>query len=95
MALIEKYEEALKILKSLSLSSRGECNVYFLMGRIYKKLQDKKNAILCFTMAQDHLSNKTINIVKDAIGKLLCLIGRENPFFRRCDNVTRGILQAF
>ncbi len=69
LTLLGRYEEALKCLKSLVGQHVAECNVHYLMGRIYKVLGNKSEAIKCFTFAQDRLSNKSCNMIKEAIGK--------------------------
>lgn len=57
-------------LKSLSQQNVAECNVHYLMGQIYKQFGQIQEAIHCFTLAQDRLSNKAFTLVKDAIEKV-------------------------
>ena len=69
LTLLGRYEEGLKNLKTLVGHHVAECNVHYLMGRIHKMLGNKSEAIKCFTFAQDRLSSKSSNMIKEAIGK--------------------------
>lgn len=47
----------------------SECNVHYLMGRVYQKLGKTREAIKSFTLAQDQLlSTKSGTVIKEAIG---------------------------
>eukprot|EP01125_Pyxidicula_operculata_P012546 TRINITY_DN4120_c1_g1_i1.p1 TRINITY_DN4120_c1_g1~~TRINITY_DN4120_c1_g1_i1.p1 ORF type:complete len:787 (+),score=148.05 TRINITY_DN4120_c1_g1_i1:83-2362(+) len=63
------YTEALKLLEELNSVSQKEYNVFVLMGKIYKKLNQPDKAMSCFTTALD-LDSKSSNYVKAAISKL-------------------------
>lgn len=71
MMLLGDFSGALKELKMLAGQNVSECNVYYLMGRIYQQMGDKKQAVQCFTLAHDRLSNKASNVLKDAIGNFI------------------------
>jgi hypothetical protein len=64
-------EDSLVGLQELCGQHVAECNVHYLMGRIYQKLGKKREAIKSFTLAQDQLlSTKSGNIIKEAIGNI-------------------------
>jgi len=66
---LEQYEEARKELEILKDFAPKEAPIYFLMGKIYKKLGQIGKAMNCFTMALD-LDTKSANYIKSAIDKL-------------------------
>ncbi|TPX37065.1 hypothetical protein SmJEL517_g01116 [Synchytrium microbalum] len=68
--LARQPNEALDELHKLELEAQGECNVYFLMGKVYKRLGQNQRAIHYLTMAQDHQAHGSTNIIKDAIDKV-------------------------
>jgi len=70
LTIMKRYKEALEQLLYLK-DIIQECNVFFLMGKIYAKLGDTQNALLAYTQAQDYLKPKSSNMVKEAIGKFL------------------------
>lgn len=45
--------EALAELKELVNMVPDESNVHFMLGRVYKILHDKSNAVKCFTIAMN------------------------------------------
>lgn len=51
LMMLNKPREALSELKILQDVAPDEANVWFLMGRLYKMLKDKGNAVRAFTMA--------------------------------------------
>ena len=56
-------------LKELCGLHVAECNVHYLMGRVYQQLGNKREAIRSFTLAQDQLlSTKSGSVIKEAIG---------------------------
>ncbi|KAI8807852.1 hypothetical protein BJ742DRAFT_854013 [Cladochytrium replicatum] len=64
---LTRYQDALEILEQLKETSMSECNVHFVMGRIYQTIGDRSKAILAYTMAQDYSSARSCGLVKDAI----------------------------
>jgi len=67
----EKYEQALEELQTLQEIAPKEASVFFLMGRIYKKLGLQEKAMINFSIALDlRPSNADVNSIKSAIEKL-------------------------
>jgi len=69
LTIMQRYKEALDQLLYLK-DIIQECNVFFLMGKIYAKLGDTQNALLAYTQAQDYLKPKSSNMVKEAIDQV-------------------------
>jgi len=69
LAVMERYTEALGLLERLKDKTQ-ECNVYFLLGLVHKKLGDHRQALVAFTLAQD-ARNKDAAMLKDSIGTFL------------------------
>ncbi|ORX73513.1 TPR-like protein [Anaeromyces robustus] len=69
LTIMKRYKEALEQLLYLK-DIIQECNVFFLMGKIYAKLGDTQNALLAYTQAQDYLKPKSSNMVKEAIDQV-------------------------
>ncbi|KAH8153153.1 uncharacterized protein LAJ45_02740 [Morchella importuna] len=66
---LKMYPSALNELKILKDIAPDEANVHFLLGKLYKLLKDKKNAIKHFTDAMN-LDPKAGHLIKDAIENL-------------------------
>ena len=67
----ENYEAALDELHKLKDIAPKEASVFFLMGRIYKKLGIQEEAMINFSVALDlHPANTDVNSIKNAIEKL-------------------------
>jgi len=67
----ERYSEALDELEQLREVAPREASVYFLMGRIFKKLEMPNRAMLNFSTALDlKPSSADVNSIKAAIEKL-------------------------
>jgi len=67
----EHYEAALEELNKLQEIAPKEASVFFLMGRIYKKLGLQEKAMISFSIALDlRPSNADVNSIKNAIEKL-------------------------
>jgi len=67
----EKYEEALEELQELQEIAPKEASVFFLMGRIYKKLGLPDKAMINFSVALDlRPSTADTNAIKNAVEKL-------------------------
>ncbi|KAK3253653.1 Cell division cycle protein 27 [Cymbomonas tetramitiformis] len=67
----ERYEEALAELEILKDFAPREASVFFLMGKIYKKLDRTKQAMLNFSTALDlKPASSDVNLIKSAIEKL-------------------------
>ncbi|GAQ84112.1 DNA-binding cell division cycle control protein [Klebsormidium nitens] len=65
------YEEALAELEALKEVAPKEASLYFLMGKIFKKLDNPDKAMLNFSTALDlKPSNADVNQIKAAIEKL-------------------------
>ena len=75
------FKEALENLEDLCGRHVAECNVHYLMGRVYQQLGKKREAIRSFTLAQDQLlSTKSGTIIKEAIG--IYLLHNERNYWR-------------
>lgn len=67
----ENYDAALAELNKLQEIAPKEASVFFLMGRIYKKLGLQEKAMINFSIALDlRPSNADVNSIKGAIEKL-------------------------
>ncbi|KAH7278300.1 hypothetical protein KP509_38G034900 [Ceratopteris richardii] len=67
----ERYEDALKELEYLKEVAPRESSVFFLMGRIYKRLNMPEQAMHHFCIALDlKPSSADVNLIKSAIEKL-------------------------
>ena len=67
----ENYDQALEELQTLQEIAPKEASVFFLMGRIYKKLGLQEKAMINFSIALDlRPSNADVNSIKSAIEKL-------------------------
>lgn len=67
----ERYEDALKELEYLNEVAPRESSVFFLMGRIYKRLNMPEQAMHHFCIALDlKPSTADVNLIKSAIEKL-------------------------
>lgn len=69
ISIIEQFEIALKELHTLRELAPKEPPIYFLLGKIYKKLKQPDKAMIYFTTAMD-LDTKNVNTIKNAIEKL-------------------------
>jgi len=68
---IENYEQALAQLEQLQEIAPKEASVFFLMGRIYKKLGMHDKAMINFSVALDlRPSTADTNAIKNAVEKL-------------------------
>ena len=68
---IENYEQALAQLEQLQEIAPKEASVFFLMGRIYKKLGMQDKAMINFSVALDlRPSTADTNAIKNAVEKL-------------------------
>ncbi|KAJ7557247.1 hypothetical protein O6H91_05G118700 [Diphasiastrum complanatum] len=67
----ENYQDALEVLEQLKEVAPRESSVYFLMGKIYKRLDQPECAIYNFCIALDlKPSAADVNLIKTAIEKL-------------------------
>jgi anaphase-promoting complex subunit 3 len=66
LAVMQDYSEALKVLERLKEKTQ-ECDVYYLLGVVHKKLGDHRQAMLNFTLAQD-ARTKDGALLKESIG---------------------------
>jgi anaphase-promoting complex subunit 3 len=67
----ERYHDALAELEQLKEVAPRESSVYFLMGKIYKRLDMLERAIYHFCIALDlKPSASDVNLIKTAIEKL-------------------------
>jgi anaphase-promoting complex subunit 3 len=67
----ENYDDALRELQILQEIAPKEASVYFLMGRIHKKLGEHEKAMINFSIALDlRPSNTDVNSIKNQIEKL-------------------------
>ena len=66
---LNKLPESLEVLQELKSLCPKEAPIYVFMGKIYKRLGDKKQALKAFTMALE-LDQKDTNMVKGLIEKL-------------------------
>jgi anaphase-promoting complex subunit 3 len=72
---LNRLEEALAVLNPVKDADPAECNVHFLLGRIYKKMGKKDLAIRAFTMAQDSSGARISAAIKEEIGKaFFCIV---------------------
>lgn len=62
-------EDALDDLKYLKDAAPDDANIHFLLGRTYKKLRDRMNAIRHFTIALN-LDPKSQGVIKEAMESL-------------------------
>ncbi|KAJ3410603.1 hypothetical protein HDV05_003553 [Chytridiales sp. JEL 0842] len=67
---LNRCEEALAVLEPVKHADPAECNVHFLLGKIYKKMGKRDLAIRAFTMAQDSSGAKISASIKEEIDKL-------------------------
>ncbi|TPX34438.1 hypothetical protein SeMB42_g07316 [Synchytrium endobioticum] len=79
LVLLNRNQEALDELHKLELQAQGECNVYYLMGKVYRRLGQNHRAIHYLTMAQDHQVHQSTNIIKDAIDKVSGGMEEDDP----------------
>ena len=66
---LERYPEALTVLEDLLTQVPKEAPIHIVIGKIYKKLDQKDKALLHFNRALD-LDPKDTNMVKSQIDKL-------------------------
>lgn len=67
----EKLSQALGELEALLQLAPRESSVYFLLGKVYKRLEQPEKAMLHFSLALDHKpSSNDANLIKAAIEKL-------------------------
>ena len=66
---LNRYQEALKVCQELKNLCPKEAPIFVTMGKIYKKLGQKKQALQAYTMALE-LDQKDTNCVKALIDKL-------------------------
>jgi anaphase-promoting complex subunit 3 len=67
----DRLEEALSELQALKECAPREASVFFLMGKIYKKLNMHNQAMVNFSIALDLKPPSTdVNLIKSAIEKL-------------------------
>lgn len=66
---LNRYHESLKVCQELKTLCPKEAPIFVTMGKIYKKLGDKKQALQAYTMALE-LDQKDTNRVKQLINKL-------------------------
>jgi anaphase-promoting complex subunit 3 len=69
LAHLGQYKESLEELNLLKIMAPKEAPIYFLMGKIYKKMDDIDNALNHLTIAFD-LDSKNANHIKSVIDKL-------------------------
>eukprot|EP01119_Soliformovum_irregulare_P025422 TRINITY_DN9413_c0_g1_i2.p1 TRINITY_DN9413_c0_g1~~TRINITY_DN9413_c0_g1_i2.p1 ORF type:complete len:528 (-),score=128.85 TRINITY_DN9413_c0_g1_i2:80-1663(-) len=70
LASLEEYEMALQEAESLQESAPREAPIYFLMGKIHRKLNDIPSAIFYLTSALDMAENKHSNYIKNVIDRI-------------------------
>ena len=68
LALLDRCEEALLVLESLTDYASSECNVHYLKGKILKRLGRHKDAVMSWTMAMDCVRGRGVNLIKESIG---------------------------
>ncbi|KAK3246551.1 Cell division cycle protein 27 [Cymbomonas tetramitiformis] len=67
----DRHEEALSELEALKECAPREASVFFLMGKIYKKLDKANQAMVSFSIALDlKPSSSDVSLIKSAIEKL-------------------------
>ena len=67
----DRFQEALEELEELKTVAPREASVFFLMGRIYKKLGLADQAMVNFSVALDlKPASADVNLIKSAIEKL-------------------------
>jgi len=66
---LNRYQESLKVCQELKSLCPKEAPIFVTMGKIFKKLGDKKQALQAYTMALE-LDQKDTNRVKSLIDKL-------------------------
>ena len=67
----DRFQDALQELESLKEVAPREASVFFLMGRIYKKLNLPEEAMVNFSTALDlKPASGDVNLIKSAIEKL-------------------------
>ena len=67
----DRFQEALEALEELKTVAPREASVFFLMGRIYKKLGLADQAMVNFSVALDlKPASSDVNLIKNAIEKL-------------------------
>eukprot|EP00038_Savillea_parva_P018736 m.25338 g.25338 ORF g.25338 m.25338 type:complete len:734 (-) comp4227_c0_seq1:59-2260(-) len=66
---LDRNEEALEELQALTVLAPKESAVYFLMGKIYRKLGQSDKALMHFSWSMDLDPKGNNNLVKDAINK--------------------------
>ena len=66
---LNRHKESLEVLQELKTLCPKEAPIYVTMGKIYRKLGDKKQALQAYTMALE-LDQKDTNRVKSLIEKL-------------------------
>ena len=67
----DRFQDALEELESLKEVAPREASVFFLMGRIYKKLNLPEEAMVNFSTALDLKPvSGDVNLIKSAIEKL-------------------------
>lgn len=68
---VERYHDALAELEALKAQAPREASLYFLMGKIYKRLEQPDRAMVHFSLALDlKPSSSDANAIKAAIEKL-------------------------
>jgi len=67
----DRFQEALEELEALKEVAPREASVFFLMGKIYKKLDLPDQAMVNFSVALDlKPASGDVNLIKSAIEKL-------------------------
>lgn len=66
---LDRLPESLEVLKELKSLCPKEAPIYVTMGKIYRRLGDKRQALQAYTMALE-LDQKDTNMVKTLIDKL-------------------------
>lgn len=66
---LSRHQEALEELQALTVLAPKESSVYFLMGKIYRRLGQGDKALMHFSWSMDLDPKGNNNLVKDAINK--------------------------
>ncbi|XP_040564895.1 cell division cycle protein 27 homolog isoform X1 [Lepeophtheirus salmonis] len=82
----ERYEEALEELNELKEIIPKESPVYFLMGKVYNKLNNKNLALMHFSWAMDLDPKGANSQIKDALDPTLNRVAQEESAIQHADD---------
>jgi anaphase-promoting complex subunit 3 len=71
LAALDRNEDALEELQVLAIRAPKESSVYYLMGKIYRKLGQGDKALMLFSWSSDLDPKGNNNSIRDAINKHL------------------------